>query len=80
MAIASYYYFFPYEEYSFLIHFVAGNKTVKFILQDFVELHCLDAFLVVVNVDSGFQQLQWFGNSVAGLDKKKAPITWDLKE
>ena len=40
--------------YSFLIYFVAGPKTVKFIPRDFVELHCIGAFLV---------ELQWFGNS-----------------
>ena len=40
-------------------------KTVKFILLDFVELHCLSASLVAATVDSGFQELQWFGNCVA---------------
>ena len=67
-------YFFLLLHYSFLINFVAGSMTLKLILRDLVELHCLGAFLVVATVDSSFQELQWFGNSVAGLDPiKKAP-------
>ena len=50
-----------------MINFVVGANTVKFIFRDFVELHCLDAFLVVATVDYGFQELQWLGNSVVGL-------------
>lgn len=37
----------------------------EFILRDFVEFHCFGAFLVVATVDSSFQELEWFGNSVA---------------
>ena len=48
--------------YYFLINFVAVSKTVKFILRDFIELHCSDAFVMVTTYDSGFQELQWFRN------------------
>ena len=56
--------FFLLLHYSFLINFVAGSNTFKFILRGFVELHCLGAFLVDATDDSGFQ---WFGNSVVDL-------------
>ena len=38
--------------YSFLVNFIPGSKSVKFILRNFVELHCLDAFQVVATFDS----------------------------
>ena len=59
--------FFLLLRCSCLLNFVAGSKTVKFILRDFDELHCLGVFLVIATVDSGFQELQWFGNSAVGL-------------
>ena len=39
--------------------------------QVIVEFHGLGAYQVVATVDSGAQELQWFGNSVAGLVQKK---------
>ena len=70
--------FFLLFHYSFLINFVLGSKTVKFILRDFVGLHCLVICLVVATVDSGFQEFQWFEDSAADLvpiKKKKMLIT-----
>ena len=46
------------------------SETVKFTLQDFAELHRLSAFLVFATIDSGFQELQGFGNNVAELFHK----------
>ena len=43
--------------------------TVILIIRDFVELHCLGAFLVVATVDSAFQVLEWFGYKVARLSQ-----------
>ena len=43
--------------------------TVKFSLRNFVELYGVGAFLVVATVDSGFHDLQWFGNSVGFSDR-----------
>ena len=40
-----------------------------------VELHCLGAFLVVTTIDSGFQEFQWFGNSVVGLSQYTRLLT-----
>ena len=58
----------------FIINFFAGSMTVKFILRDFVDLHCLGAFLVVATDDFGFQELQWFGkNEVDLVNSRKSP-------
>ena len=55
--------FFLLLHYSFLIKFFEGSKTAKFILRDFVELNEARPSAV----DSVFQELHWFGNSLAGL-------------
>ena len=57
--------------YSFLINFVAGSKTVKFIVRYFVELHCLCGFLVVATVDSGFRSCSGLGTVFSGFSPKK---------
>ena len=42
----------------FFNSFCCEVQYFKFILQDFVELRCLGAFLVVATVDSSFQKLE----------------------
>ena len=53
-------------------------EYVTFILWEFVKLHYLSAFLVVATVVSGFQELQWFGNSVVGLKVDTILIDKDI--
>lgn len=47
---------------------ITPRIELEFILQDFFELHCLSAFLVVFTVDSEFRDLQiFFFGKTAGL-------------
>ena len=51
-------YVIPTTPLFFFTNFVAGSNTVKPILWDFVDLHCLGAFRVVATVESGCQEFQ----------------------
>ena len=53
-----------------LIYFAAESKTVQFILRDFVDLHCVGAFLVDVTRDSGFKSCSDLGTGRGYCPKK----------
>ena len=52
-----------YSDIFFLINFVAGSKTVTFILWDFVELHCLGVFwwtmLILAQMSCSDLRIAW---------------------
>ena len=62
----------------FLRYLLAGSKTVKFILRDFIVLHYLGVFLLAAAIDSGFQEILWFRLQCNGVFLNNLPLSYSI--